>query len=194
VAVVVAYAVACLMAVGAVVWLRSIWVPLIAAFIAVMAYAEGRAVRVEGSMRRMRVGQFALWDLGGISPQQPLRFALRGGLRDIAVTDNGRVVGMLWRNRLLQELHAGLANQLVGDVMDRDVVTARGDQSVYDVHQLMNQHSRWAIPIVEDGQYRGIFTGDRLLHVYRQLAPPLSPEPINSITSAVDRLVRLVAR
>jgi predicted transcriptional regulator len=143
----------------------------------------------------MRVGQFALWDLGGISPTQPLRFALRGGLRDIAVTDGGRVVGMLWRNRLLQELHAGLANQTVADVMDRDVITARGDQSVYDVHQLMSDHDRWAIPIIEDGLYRGIFTADRLLHVYRQLAPAaLNSEPMAALASALHRVIRLVAR
>ena len=68
---------------------------LLSVFAMIVAYGEDRAVRVESAMRRMRVGQFALWDMGGIAPDQPLATALRGGLRDIAVTSNGRVIGML---------------------------------------------------------------------------------------------------
>ena len=31
----------------------------------------------------------------------------------------------------------------------------------------MERANRWAIPVVEDGVYRGIFTSDRLMHVYK---------------------------
>ena len=83
---------------------QSVILALLAIFVMVVAYAEDRAVRVESAMRRLRVGQFALWDMGGLSPDQPLTYALRGGPRDVAVTVDGRVVGMLWRNELLAEL------------------------------------------------------------------------------------------
>jgi len=55
--------------------------------------------------------------------------------------------------------------------MDRDVASVDVDDSVYDVQQRMNDLQRWAVPVTEDGQYRGVFTIDRLAHVYRQVLP-----------------------
>lgn len=164
-------ALAVLMAVAAVVWIKSVMLPLIALFVIVVAHAEGRAVRVESALRRMRVGQFALWDLGGVAPGQPLAYALRGGPRDVVVTENGRVVGMLWRNTLLNALAQGVSGRRIAEVMDRDVASVDVDDSVYDVQQRMNDLQRWAVPVTEDGQYRGVFTIDRLAHVYRQVLP-----------------------
>ena len=151
--------------------LHSVVVAFIAVFIAVIALAEDRAVRLESSLKRMRVGQFALWDMGGIAPDQPLANALRGGPRDMVVTSGGRVVGMLWRNRLLAELGVGVGSRTVGDVMEPDVPTLDVDASVYEVQRMMAEQQRWAVPVTENGVYRGIFTGDRFLHIYRQISP-----------------------
>ncbi len=194
-AVIVAQGLAALLALAGVVWLGSISLPLIALFIALMAHAEGRSVRIEGALRRLRVGQFALWDRGGIAPDQPLTWALRGGPRDVAVTENGRVVGMLWRNRLLAEIGAGAGHRAVLDVMDPDVPTVAVDVSVYDAHVLMNDLDRWALPVTEDGSYRGVFTVDRLTHVYRQVAPPrIANGPFSALDGALDGLLRALAR
>ena len=162
---------------------QSVILVLLSVFVMVVAYGEDRAVRVESAMRRMHVGQFALWDMGGIAPDQPLTNALRGGLRDIAVTENGRVVGMLWRNRLLSELGPAASGRTVGEVMERDPITVDVDMAVYDVQRLMDEQDRWAVPVLESGIYRGIFTGDRFIHIYRQL----SPDPIRAARDLLDR-------
>lgn len=172
-------------------WLGDYLLPLVSLVVIVVARAEGRTVRLESAMRRLRVGQFALWDMGGISPRQPLTYALRGGPRDLAVTEGGRVIGMVWRHQLLQEMHRGTAGRTVGDVMDRNVVTADVDDSVYDVQQQMNRLHRWAIPITEGGLYRGIFTADRFVHVYRQLSPhPLRGRVATGFVETITYAVR----
>jgi predicted transcriptional regulator len=51
--------------------------------------------------------------------------------------------------------------------MDRQIIVAESSDSVHDVHLAMERANRWAIPVVEDGVYRGIFTADRLMHVYK---------------------------
>lgn len=194
-AVLVAQGLAAAMAVAGVVWLGSISLPSIALFIAVMAHAEGRSVRIEGALRRLRVGQFALWDRGGVAPDQPLTWALRGGPRDVAVTDNGRVVGMLWRNRLLAEIGTGAGGRLVADVMDTEVPAVAADASVYDVHLLMSELDHWALPVTEDGAYRGVFTVDRLAHVYRQVTPSgRAGGRFPLLDGALDGLLRALAR
>jgi hypothetical protein len=164
--------------------IQSIILALLALFIMVVAYAEDRAVRVESAMRRLRVGQFALWDMGGIAPDQPLANALRGGPRDIAVTENGRVVGMLWRNSLLAELGKTASGRTVSDVMERSPVTVDIDLPLYDVQQLMSEQDRSAVPVAENGMYRGVFTRDRFLHVYRQV----TPDPLRAVRELVDRV------
>jgi predicted transcriptional regulator len=170
---------------------QSVILVLLSVFVMIMAYAEDRAVRVESAMRRMRVGQFALWDMGGIAPEQPLATALRGGLRDIAVTKDGRVVGMLWRNRLLAELGGAGSGRTVAEAMERDPITVDANMPIHDVQRLMDEQDRWAVPVLEAGMYRGIFTGDRFLHIYRQL----SPDPVRSLRELLDRgpLARLRA-
>jgi Zn-dependent protease len=169
-------------AVVAGIWQRSLVLVAIGLFVAVAAQAEARAAHAESGMRRLRVGQFSLWDMGGISPEQPLTLALRGGPRDLVVTRNGEVVGMLWRQDLLNGLQGGVAGRTVGDVMDRSVHVADVNDSVLDVQQMMNAMSRWAVPVTENGQYRGIFTADRFVSLHRQVMPPLFtrwsiPEP-----------------
>lgn len=153
------------------IWFHLYSLIIFALFLALAAQAEGRTVRVESAMRRLTVGQFALWDMGGVAPSQPLTFALRGGPRDLVVTENNRVVGMLWRSELLNGLNGGVAGRTVADVMDRHVYVADMDDSVFDVQVQMNRLGRWAIPVTESGEYKGIFTADRFVHLYRQISP-----------------------
>jgi CBS domain-containing protein len=154
-------------------WQREAILVVLGGFVFFAAQAEARVERVHSAMRRFTVGQYALWDMGGISPNEPLTFALRGGPRDMAVTESGRVVGMLWRAQLLESLAGGVEGRRVGDVMDQSVVVADVNDSILDVQQVMFSSNRWAIPVTEDGRYRGIFTGDRFVHLYRQVAPGL---------------------
>ena len=177
------------------IWQREFLLPLISIFIIVAAYAEGRAVKLESAMRRLRVGQFALWDMGGISPHHPLTYALRGGPRDVVVTENNRVVGMLWRHQLLPGLNGGAAGKTVADVMDSNVVTVDVDDSVYDVQQRMHDLNRWAMPVTEAGQYRGIFTADRFVHVYRYLnAQSVGNRTASSVFTSLGKSLRAWVR
>lgn len=170
IAVVIAQVMALLLAaVG--VWLKDFGLPVIAVFILVGAWAESRAVRVEMAMHRLRVGQFALWDHGGVSPAQPLTRALTGGPRDQVVTQSGKVIGMLWRHTLLHALNGG-GDRRVGDIMDTGIPIVDVNDSLFVVQQRMNELNRWAIAVTEDGLYRGIFTAERFAHIYRQLTNP----------------------
>ncbi len=145
---------------------------LVSVFVIFAAYSEGAAVRVEDTLRKLTVGQFILWDLGGVNEQHPLPYALRGGPRDVAVVNNdGRVLGMLWRHEVMQALNGGASrNRTVKELMDRDASVADVSDTVYDVQQRMVATGRWAMPITENGYYRGIFTSERFWHVYRNVS------------------------
>lgn len=163
--------------------------PLMALFAIFAAYGEGRAVRLEAALQRLRVGQFALWDSGGIAPDRPLRYAMTGGPRDMAVTDGGQVIGMIWRRQVLSDSSGGGSDLTIGEVMDTGLVMVDVNDSVYEVQQLMRETGRWAVPVVEDGFYRGIFTTDRFIHVYRYVnGQNLSTQWIDMILGRVAEL------
>lgn len=166
---------------------------LLSLFILVAAQIEARHVQIEARLRFLPVGQFILWDAGGISPSAPLAYATRGGPRDLVVTQNGRVVGMLWRRDMLKHLSAPLQEIYVKDVMDRDFHPVDPRDSVLDVHHWLAESSSSAVPVVENGQYRGIFTGDRLAHIYDALDEREWRWQRQLLTTFVERL-RLVWR
>ena len=161
-------------------WDRNLILIILGAFVIFAAQSEARVERVQSGMRRLRVGQYALWDMGGVAPTDSLRFALRGGPRDMVVTHQGRVIGMLWRTRLLESLAGGIEGRTVADVMEPPVYVADVNDSIQDVQHQMNLLHCWAVPVTEDGRYRGIFTADRFVHLYRQMSPGLGSAPVIS--------------
>jgi Zn-dependent protease len=142
---------------------------LITAFIIIYAQIEARQVNLEARLRDLPAGLYALWDTGGIPPTATLAWALRGGPRDLVVTDQGRVIGMLWRRDLMLHLNGSHHDLKVRDVMDRDAHAVDAGDSVYDVQMWMADTRRSAVAVVEDGLYRGIITGERMLHIYHTI-------------------------
>jgi Zn-dependent protease len=151
------------------VWIGDYLLPIVSLFILVAAWMEARHVQIEWLLHRLPVGQFALWEEGGIRPDAPLVHAIRGGPRDMAVTSGGAVVGMLWRRDMLRQLNGAHYDLSVRDVMDHRATVVDVADSIYDVHLLLLAANRSAVAVVEDGLYRGIFTIERLAHVYEHL-------------------------
>ena len=84
---------------------------------------------------------------------------------------------------MLAELAKTASGRTVGDVMDEDPITVDIDTPIFEVHQLMQEQDLWAVPVIEAGTYRGIFTGDRFRHIYSQL----SPDPLQSARDFLER-------
>lgn len=164
IAAIIGAALALLMAIGGL-FIGDYVLILVAVFIIVSASMEFRMVATEMSLRGLPVGQYALWDGGGVQPNEALLTAISGGPRDVVVVEDGVVVGMLWRRDIM-------ANQTsrhrlrVADLMDANVHAVEADDSLYDVHQWLMLADISAVPVVENGRYRGVFTTDRLWHVY----------------------------
>ncbi len=160
-----------------------------------VALAEGRAVRIEQQLMRLQVGQFAIWDRGGIGPTDPLALALRDGPRDIVVTAHGVVLGMLWKADLQRALQSGALHKRAGELMDRRIVTADAATSIWDVHSLMAANNQWALPITENGAYRGMFNGERFAHVHHVLRSR-TPETRHgaAFTGSVSQALRGLVR
>lgn len=160
-----------LIAIGAV--QRDLILPCLGLFILWAGISESRIGRIEDQMQRLLVGSYALWDGGGISPEVPLGFALLGGPHDMVVTQRGRVVGMLWQERLLNHLEGGIPGRIVADIMEDPKYVADVSENLWDVQRHMNELGTRAIPVTHKGLYRGVFSAARFLNLYRQISPGL---------------------
>ncbi len=141
--------------------------PLVALFIVITALAEYRSVQIEESLQRLTVGQFSVWERGGISPRQPLAVALAEGPHDIVVTDGGRVLGIVRKRDAVRAMNNGRRHTRIGELMDTTVVSVDASISIHAAHTLMRANNQWTLPVTEHGLYRGMFTADRLVHVHR---------------------------
>lgn len=147
--------------------LRDWTLPMVGVFIFVGAHLEGRTVAMEEALRRIHVGQCIVWEAGGIGPREPLSMALLGGPRDLAVTDRGRVVGVLWKSDVLNTLRRHGSYVPVYEVMDHFPPIVDVDTSLYLAQQAMARANRGAVLVTERGIYRGILTADRYWHLHR---------------------------
>ena len=104
-------------------------------------------------------------------------------IRHVPVVDaQGGLVGLLSQRDVLRATLSDLAstpvdrrNQLghvsLSDVMRREVLTIRPDESVQSAARLMRRHKYGCLPVVEDGRLVGIITEHDLLEVVERLNP-----------------------
>ena len=156
----------CFIVVGLVV-LHEWTLPIVGVFIMIGAQMEGRTVALEEAMRRMHVGQCITWEAGGIGPYEPLAGALPGGPRDLAVTERGRVVGILWKSDILNALRTRGSHVRVFEVMDHFPPIVDVDTSLYLAQQAMLRANGGAVLVTERGVYRGILTAERYWYLQR---------------------------
>lgn len=152
---------------------RDLLLPILGVFVLWAAWHESRIARVEYQMQTLLVGSYALWDGGGISPEVPLSYALGGGWHDKVVTQRGRVVGMLRWQQVLVYLEGGVSGRIVADIMEEPPYIADVSESLWNVQRRMIDANTNAIPVTEKGLYRGVFSADRFMNLYRQISPGL---------------------
>ncbi|MFO8100041.1 MAG: site-2 protease family protein [Salinibacter sp.] len=83
---------------------------------------------------------------------------LAGTDHDFPIVEDGRVVGLLRRNDLIQALSERDRSTPVREVADPDIVTTNPDAPLYEVFQKMNEASCSTVPVEVEGRLVGILT------------------------------------
>jgi CBS domain-containing protein len=99
------------------------------------------------------------------------RTMLRNGFRRLPVISEGRLVGIITSTDFIKLLGSDWAflnmqtgnvreitNVRMQDIMIKDVITAREDDSLKDIAEIMTSKNIGALPVVEDGELVGIIT------------------------------------
>jgi len=133
----------------------------------------------------MQVEQWMNQDVVSLGPDDSFRTAMhlirQKGIRHVPVVEGKRLVGIVTDRDLRQaspsgatslsihELHYILEKLTVREIMTKQVVTIRPDQTVEDAALLLLGHRIGGLPVVRDGELVGIVTETDILQAFLQL-------------------------
>jgi CBS domain-containing protein len=138
----------------------------IAFFVWIGAEQEANMAKVKFSLGGIPVSRAMQTKFEVLSPRDTLARAveliLAGSQHDFPVLDEGRLVGMLDRERLIRGLSAGGSGQLVSTVM-------RGDLPEVDTHEMveralvrLDESRARTLPVTHGGNLAGLLTSENI--------------------------------
>jgi len=152
---------------------------LIAVFIYTSAGYERRMVEVKKALQGLQVRQAVTRELRAVTPATPLAHVLdlifHGYQSNFPVVEGRQVVGVLIREDILAALRERGPNVPVGQVMRTDFPVVNLSDSLLHVQQLIAKSGVKAVPVVEDGFFRGLITLDNINQTYILLSTHRRP-------------------
>jgi len=134
----------------------NIWLTLIALFIYMGAVEEEKAVTLEGLLAKYRVGDIMTSNPIYVTPDTTVKDVIDLMLKHkhlgYPVVEDDRVVGIV----TLKDIMNADENDVVANVMSREVVVVTPNTEVFEALKLMTEKRIGRIPVVEDGKLVGI--------------------------------------
>lgn len=108
------------------------------------------------------------------------RIMLRYGHSALPVTKEGRLFGLITRKDLDKAQLHGYGEAQVNEFMTEGVITVPSGASIEEVHRSMVAHNIGRLPVVVDGELRGIVTRTDLLRALYPVSMPADDRQIGS--------------
>ena len=138
----------------------------VALFVWIGAAQEASMVLMRTSIGGIPVTRIMQTDFNILSPSDSLGRAveliLSGAQQDFPVVENGRVVGILDRDRLISALSQNGQNALVGDGMRRDVPEIDSHDMVERALTRLQESGAKTLPVTHNGQLVGLLTAENI--------------------------------
>ena len=151
---------------------------LIAIFVFMAAGSEGQMVQVKSVLDDLKVRQAFTRKTEVLDPNDRLTRAVDLTLgsfqSDFPVCQNGELIGLLTKTDLISALQQRGSNAFVVSVMRKQFPTIGLDDSLFKAQQGMVENRIEALPVMENGQFRGLLTLQDVDEVFRLLS--VSPQ------------------
>ena len=138
----------------------------VALFVWIGAAQEASMVQMKTSLGGIPVTRAMQTDYYILSPSDILGRAveliLSGAQQDFPVVENGRVVGVLDRDRLISALSQNGQNALVGEVMRRDVPEVDSHDMVETALMRLQESGAKTLPVTHNAQLVGLITAENI--------------------------------
>jgi Zn-dependent protease len=139
---------------------------IIALFVYFGAQQEASMAMMRTAIEGMPVRQAMITDFNPLHPWDPLdeavRLLLAGAEQDFAVVDEGKVVGVLTRKRLLKALAEGERTVRVQNVMEPACSPVEEGEMLDGAFRRMQEEECALVPVVRDGRLVGLLTAENV--------------------------------
>jgi Zn-dependent protease len=158
-----------------------IFMMLIALFIFTAAGQEAQYVTMRQALKGYTVQHVYSESAYRLMPESTIRQAadlmLLGGQTSFAVVQNDRLVGFVPQAALIEALQGKPPYTPIAEIMRQDVLTATLDEALIDVEMRMAEAKLDALPVVQDGIYRGMVSAKQIGMLRRLVlsAPEAAP-------------------
>ena len=160
----------------------------IAIFVFLGAQAEAQAVEMRAVFEGAAVHDAMTTRFRSLSPGDTLRHAvdelLAGHQQDFPVLEDGRVIGLLHRNKLIEAFSSGRHAEVVRDVMSADCPVVQDRDRLDQAVQLMQTKRCTTLPVLHDGRLVGLLTSENVgewTMVQAALRDREEPKPLESV-------------
>jgi Zn-dependent protease/CBS domain-containing protein len=141
----------------------------IALFVWIAGTQEAGVVTMRSALGDVPVMRGMITDFHTLAPDEPLTQAVKhlvsGFQQDFPVVDEGHLVGVLTRNDLASALGRHGPETHVGDVMQREFVTADPREMLQTAFGRLQDGRCRTLPVVKDGRLLGLLTAENLAEV-----------------------------
>lgn len=154
----------------------------IALFVWLGAAGEASMVQMKNALGGIPIRQVMITNYQTLAPNDSLERAvqhiLAGFQQDFPVVENDRLVGILTRADLLTALAQRGSSALVGEVMQRQFMTADPAEMAEAVFSRLQECNCHSLPVVQNGHLIGILTADNvgeflmIQAALKKVAPP----------------------
>ncbi|HET9908108.1 MAG TPA: site-2 protease family protein [Anaerolineales bacterium] len=138
----------------------------VALFVWIGAAQEASMVLMKTSIGGIPVTRAMQTDFQILSPSDTLGRAVEliisGAQQDFPVVENGRVVGVLDRDRLISALSQHGQNALVGEAIRRDVTEIDSHDMVETALMRLQESGAKTLPVTHNGQLVGLITPENI--------------------------------
>ena len=138
----------------------------VALFVWIGAAQEASMVQMRTSLGGIPVTRAMQTDFQILSPSDTLGRAveliLSGAQQDFPVTDNGRVAGILERDRLISVLSQNGQTALVGEGIRRDVPEIDSHDMLETALMRLQESGAKTLPVTHNGQLVGLITAENI--------------------------------
>lgn len=148
---------------------------LIAVFIYAGAGYERQIVEWKRALQGLQVRQAVTRELRAVTPITPLAHVMdlifHGHQSNFPVVEGRQLIGVLTREDIMATLRERGPNVPVSQVMRTDFPVVNLSDSLLHVQQLIAESGVKAVPVVEDGFFRGLITLDNINETHTLLSP-----------------------
>ncbi len=144
---------------------------ILAIFIYTGAGQEGKMVQVKSVLGDLRVEQAYSRGVQSINLNEPIETALHLTLNsfqsNFPICDEGKLVGLLPYQRLVESLEKKDLNTPIRDVMQTGIKPVSSTDKLIDIQIQMSAQGTDALPVVDGEEFLGMITSQDLNEAYR---------------------------